>query len=51
MLISNLTYLSYKSKLHGYSPLIINAGRKINDNFAKFIANKAIKEMKKAKII
>jgi len=44
-------YLSYKSKLHGYSPLIINAGRKINDNFAKFIATKAIKEMKKVKHI
>ena len=42
-------YLSYKSKIHGYSPTIINAGRKINDNFPKYIANKAINEMKKVK--
>ncbi len=36
-------YLTYKSKKLGYYPKIISSGRKINDNFVKFIADKSIK--------
>ena len=39
-------YLAYKSKKLGYDPKIISSGRKINDSFSKFIANKAIKHSK-----
>ena len=40
-------YLSYKSKKSGYNPKIITAGRKINDDFVKFVAKKATLETKK----
>ena len=40
-------YLTYKSIKHGYVPKIITAGRKINDQFTKFIVRKAIKKTKK----
>ena len=39
-------YLTYKSIKHGYVPKIITAGRKINDQFTKFIARKAINKTK-----
>ena len=40
-------YLSYRSKLAGYNPKIINAGRLVNDQFVNFITNKSIYETKK----
>jgi len=40
-------YLTYKSKLLGYDPKIISSGRKINDKFVNFVANKSILETKK----
>ncbi len=36
-------YLSHKAKIMKHNPLIINAGRKINDNMHKVIQNKIIK--------
>ena len=33
-------YLTYKSKVEGYNPKIILAGRKINDNMGKYVAFK-----------
>lgn len=38
-------YLTYKAISLGYNPEVILAGRKINDNMGKFIAQKIIKEM------
>ena len=40
-------YLTYKSKQLGYNPELVLAGRKINDNMSKFIANNLINEFKK----
>lgn len=38
-------YLTYKAKQLGYTPEVILAGRKINDNMAKVIAEKTVKKM------
>ena len=40
-------YLTYKSKISGYKPKIITAGRKINDDFVNFVAKKATLETRK----
>ena len=40
-------YLTYKSKKLGYSPKIITAGRKINDNFTDHLISKSINSLKK----
>lgn len=39
-------YLTYKSKLHGYTPKLITAGRIINDSMGTFIAMKLLNYMK-----
>ncbi|MCF8024858.1 MAG: nucleotide sugar dehydrogenase [Desulfobacteraceae bacterium] len=41
-------YLTYKAETMGYHPEVILAGRRINDNMGKFIAEKAIKLMCRA---
>lgn len=38
-------YLTYKAESIGYHPEVILAGRRINDNMGKFIAEKAVKMM------
>ena len=38
-------YLTYKAQRMGYHPDVILAGRRINDNMAKFIADQTIKQM------
>ncbi|MFW6082124.1 MAG: nucleotide sugar dehydrogenase, partial [Desulfosalsimonas sp.] len=38
-------YLTYKAETMGYHPQVILAGRRINDNMGKFIAEKTIKLM------
>ena len=38
-------YLTHKAELMGYHPEIILAGRRINDNMGKFIAEKTVKMM------
>jgi UDP-N-acetyl-D-galactosamine dehydrogenase len=38
-------YLTYKAETVGYHPEVILAGRRINDNMGKFIAEKTIKLM------
>ena len=38
-------YLTHKAELVGYHPEIILAGRRINDNMGKFIAEKTVKMM------
>jgi UDP-N-acetyl-D-galactosamine dehydrogenase len=38
-------YLTYKAETSGYHPEVILAGRRINDNMGKFIAEKAVKLM------
>jgi len=38
-------YLTYKADMLGYHPQVILAGRRINDNMAKFVAEKTIKEL------
>lgn len=38
-------YLTYKAQSLGYTPQVILAGRRINDNMGMYIANKAIKLM------
>ena len=43
-------YLTYKANDIGYTPKIILAGRKINDNMDKFIVSKFIDEMKNKSI-
>jgi len=40
-------YLTYKSKNLGYNPKVILAGRKINDNMAKYAAKEIIKILQK----
>lgn len=45
-------YLTFKSKRVGYNPKLILRGRKINDEFPKYIANKISKKVKdKSKIL
>ena len=43
-------YLTYKSEKEGYSPKVILAGRKLNDDMGSFIASKLIEAMKYKKI-
>lgn len=38
-------YLTHKAEMLGYHPQVILAGRRINDNMGKFIAEQAVKEM------
>src|SRR5258706_2764659 len=38
-------YLSHKAEMLGYHPEVILAGRRINDNMGKFIAEQTIKQM------
>jgi len=38
-------YLTYKAETVGYHPQVILAGRRINDNMGKFIADKTVKLM------
>ena len=41
-------YLTQKAKKLGYTPEVILAGRRINDNMGKYVAGRAIKEMIRA---
>ncbi len=43
-------YLTHKAESMGYNPQVILAGRRINDNMGKFIAEKTVKLMLKAKL-
>jgi len=43
-------YFTYQAEKLGYHSQIILAGRKVNDDMGKFVANVAIREMIKAKI-
>lgn len=43
-------YLSYKASSSGYVPDIILAGRRLNDNMAKYVVVQLIDEMKQRKI-
>ncbi|MBU1059302.1 MAG: nucleotide sugar dehydrogenase [Proteobacteria bacterium] len=43
-------YLTHKAESTGYTPQVILAGRRINDNMGKFIAEKTVKMMLKAQI-
>ena len=38
-------YLTFKAEMMGYHPQVILAGRRINDNMGKFIAEKTVKAM------
>jgi len=38
-------YLTYRAEMAGYNPQVILAGRRINDNMGKFIAEKTVKLM------
>src|SRR5471032_3145712 len=38
-------YLTHKAEMLGYHPHVILAGRRINDNMAKFVAEKTVKEL------
>ncbi|MBM7453021.1 UDP-N-acetyl-D-galactosamine dehydrogenase [Acholeplasma morum] len=38
-------YLTYKAQSLGYQPEVILAGRRINDNMGKYIAEKSVKKM------
>src|SRR5476649_1590055 len=38
-------YLTHKAESLGYHPQVILAGRRINDNMAKFVAEKTVKEL------
>jgi UDP-N-acetyl-D-galactosamine dehydrogenase len=38
-------YLTFKAETVGYHPQVILAGRRINDNMGKFVAEKAVKMM------
>jgi UDP-N-acetyl-D-galactosamine dehydrogenase len=38
-------YLTYKASTLGYNPEVILAGRRINDNMGKFIAEQTVKQM------
>lgn len=41
-------YLTYKAEKLGYSPQVILAGRRINDDMGRFIAQRTVKEMIRA---
>lgn len=41
-------YLTHKAEMVGYMPQVILAGRRINDNMAKFVAEQTIKQIIKA---
>jgi len=41
-------YLTYKAEMLGYHPEVILAGRRINDNMGKFIAEQTVKELIRA---
>ncbi|MDH5552594.1 MAG: nucleotide sugar dehydrogenase [Nitrosomonas sp.] len=41
-------YLTHKAEMVGYMPQVILAGRRINDNMAKFVAEQTIKHIIKA---
>lgn len=43
-------YLSYLSKKIGHKPLVINAGRKVNDSMSRYIVNKILFYLKKKNI-
>ncbi len=43
-------YLTHKAESSGYIPQVILAGRRINDNMGKFIAEKTVKMMLKAHV-
>ncbi len=43
-------YLTHKAESTGYNPQVILAGRRINDNMGKFIAEKTVKMMLKARL-
>jgi UDP-N-acetyl-D-galactosamine dehydrogenase len=43
-------YLSYLSKKIGHRPIVINAGRKVNDSMSKYIVNKILFYLKKKNI-
>ena len=43
-------YLTYKSKILGYNPKIILAGRNLNDRMSSYVANNILKILKKRKI-
>lgn len=43
-------YLAYLSRKIGHEPLVINAGRRVNDGMPKYIINKIIFNLKKKKI-
>ena len=43
-------YLTYKAETMGYHPQVILAGRRINDNMGKFVAEKTVKLMAGAAI-
>ncbi len=38
-------YLTYKAEMIGYHPQVILAGRRINDNMGKYVAEQTIKQM------
>ncbi len=38
-------YLTYKAEMLGYHPQVILAGRRINDNMGKFIAEQTVKQL------
>ena len=42
-------YLTYKSKILGYNPKIILAGRNLNDRMSSYVANNILKILKKKK--
>src|SRR5690606_3682800 len=41
-------YLTHKAEMIGYMPQVILAGRRINDNMAKYVAEQTIKQIIKA---
>jgi UDP-N-acetyl-D-galactosamine dehydrogenase len=43
-------YLTYFSKKLGHTPLVINAGRKVNDHMTNYVINNILKFLKKKKI-
>lgn len=43
-------YLTYKSKLLGYNPEIILAGRKLNDNMSKILAHRFLEKIEEKSI-
>lgn len=43
-------YLTYKSKIMGYHPEVILAGRRINDNMGRWVAQLTVKQMIKSNV-